>query len=377
MCGPMRIVERYPAAVRAFKGKGAWALLAPVRFLMAGAYGLWLSADRRAREQSSSGHGDRVVSIGNLEAGGGGKTPCVIKLASLIEGRGGRPVVVSRGYRSRAERAGCPVVVPAGAVIDGKAGGGFVAEGDFVRGPDRGAGAAAALGDEVLLFKKRGLPCVVDPVRARGVEVARRLFSPTHILLDDAFQHRYVYRDFDILLLDAERPFDGGRLIPLGTLRERPESVGRAGAVVFTRSRGKRIPPEAERLVRGKPVFHARHRVVDLVGRSGSGLPLSHIEGKEVVLFSGIARPHSFEELAVSAGARPELSMRFADHHLYGSGDVEWMLRQSAGAGALFLTTEKDLVKVSDLFPPDAELLGLRIEMEIGGVEWLLELLSV
>ena len=109
---------------------------------------------------------------------------------------------------------------------------------------------AEALGDEILIYRDRGISVIIDPRRGRGIELARRLFSPSHILLDDAFQNFSVAKDVDILLLDADKPFGGGTLLPLGTLRERPRGARRADIVIFTRAGERRIPEAAQRLRR-------------------------------------------------------------------------------------------------------------------------------
>jgi tetraacyldisaccharide 4'-kinase len=383
----MRIIERYPARYRMLVGRGAWKLLHPVRAIIAGIYRLWLFLPGRVREphhvssfreQLLPPDGrPRVISIGNLEVGGGGKTPCTVRIAEGIAARGGRAVVVARGYHSAAERC-APCVVPAGHDLPEEgAGSGFVLDEALIArfrpapgGPSR---LAAILGDETLLYRERGIPVVIDPVRTRGAELARHLFSPTHILLDDAFQNRSIAKDVEIVLLDAERPFGDGHLLPLGTLREIPEAVGRADVVLFTRSRGEGVPPDAQRFVAGKPVFFARHEACDIVNRRGEIVPLAQLAGRECVLFSGIARPGSFEQTVASFGARPIVAFRFIDHHEYSGTDVKAILR-AGREGTSFVTTEKDWHRALGLFPDGVSLFALRIAMRIDDIDGLLDL---
>ena len=389
MCGPMRIIERYPARFRMLAGMGAWKLVHPVRAILAGIYRIWLSLQARLREthHASSLHEPlppaegrpRVVSIGNLEAGGGGKTPCTVRIAEGIAARGGRAVVVARGYGSVAERH-APCVVPAGHDLSSREDASdFILDEALIarsrRAPGEPPRLAAVLGDETLLYRERGIPVVIDPVRTRGAELAGRLFAPTHILLDDAFQNHSIAKDVEVLLLDAERPFGTGHLLPLGTLRERPETVRRADVILFTRSRGEGIPRDAERFVAGKRVFFARHEASDLMNRRGEIVPLAHLAGRECVLFSGIARPGSFERTVASFGARPIAAFRFIDHHSYTGPDIDAMLRAGAG-GTPFVTTEKDWHKAIDLFPERVDCLALRITMRIEGFDDLLDLVS-
>jgi tetraacyldisaccharide 4'-kinase len=358
----MRIVERYPPGFAFAGGTGAWRALFPLRLALAGLYGALSCAARRAalasgrRPVSTTASGKRpfVVSVGNISAGGGGKTPCVIALAEEIRSRAGTAVVVSRGYGGAMERRGPCVVGGAGASAE----------------------LARTFGDEVALYAARGIPVVTDARRRRGAALAADLFAPTHILLDDAFQHHSLAKDLDILLLDAGRPFEDGMLLPAGRLRELPGAARRAGAVIFTRAREERVPAAAERFVAGKPVFFARHEAAFLKGRGGASEPLSIVSGREVVLFSGIARPDSFEETVVSLGAAPRASFRFEDHHRYAAREIEEIVR-AGSPEALFLTTEKDFVKAGDLFPPGAAVFAIAIEMRISGLERLGALLGL
>jgi len=384
----MKIIERYPARFRMLSGTGAWTLFYPVKLLLAGVYGLWLMAARKRRAgrdgsalrepRSGTGRGPVIISIGNLEAGGGGKTPCTLRIAGGIVERGGFPVVVSRGYRSIAERY-APCVVPAGREPRARGGIDFLTDKALLERLSAASGRyardAEALGDEILLYRERGIPVIIDPRRERGAGLARRLFSPTHILLDDAFQNLSIGKDLEILLLDAEKPFGNGHLLPLGTLRERPSAVRRADVVLFTRTDIERVPPEAESHVTGKRVFFARHEVRDLMNRRRESVPLSYLAGRECILFSGIARPESFEQTVLSLGAQPIAAFRFIDHHGYTSRDVDAILREGAG-DTPFVTTEKDWYKACGVFPEDTNLLALRIEMRIEGFDDLLDLVS-
>jgi tetraacyldisaccharide 4'-kinase len=239
---------------------------------------------------------------------------------------------------------------------------------------DRLAREAEVLGDEVLIYRDRGIPVIIDPRRPRGAALARRLFAPSHILLDDAFQNFSIEKDFDLLLLDAERPFGAGTLLPLGTLREPPGAVRRADAVVFTRSREGRIPAEARRFIEGKPVFFADHAALGFIDRRGEPVPLERLAGRDCLLFSGVARPAPFERTAISLGMLPRAAFRFDDHHRYGRDDVRAMLGE-AGPRTAFVTTEKDRAKAIGLFPAESDVLALRVEMTIDRLDDLLDLL--
>jgi len=384
MYGPMKIVERYGAGYRMLSGRGIWAILYPARLLLAGVYGLCAAVReglRPARERKSIRDAGTkrpaIVSIGNIEAGGGGKTPCAIAVARGIAERGGVPVVVTRGYRGTAQRR-APCVVSASRAKLVASGAGFVTGEDLIGQAGAGHGTLAreaeVLGDEILMYRDRGISVIIDPRRGRGIELARRLFSPSHILLDDAFQNFSVAKDVDILLLDADKPFGGGTLLPLGTLREHPRGTRRADIVIFTRASERRIPKAASDYVEGKRVYFADHEPTGLIDRSGAPIPLGLLDGRECVLFSGIARPASFERTIHALGAKPRTSFRFVDHHRYVRGDVRLMMDEG-GSDPLFITTEKDRAKAIDLFPAGTVVLALRIEMRIDRLNDLLDLL--
>ena len=261
MCGRMRIIELYPAAMRMFRGGGAWELLIPIRLLASIMYGAAVMVRRRIHRNPVRITGDlliggsgrpRVISIGNLVVGGGGKTPCAMALAEIVTERGGSPVVVMRGYRSHvSERHLTPFVVASKQFPKDSLGFNFfqardVPEYTVHRDPDGHITYAAGLiGDEAVLYHGRRIPVVIDGDRVRGAEAAARLFAPTHILIDYGFQNHRICKDVDILLLDARRPFGDGRLLPAGTLRERADAARRADVVIFTRAVDDTVPARA------------------------------------------------------------------------------------------------------------------------------------
>jgi tetraacyldisaccharide 4'-kinase len=377
----MKVYERYPAWMNFYRGGRLSILAHPLRFALSRLYGF--HAAHRPREAGRPvvrASDPCIVSIGNLEWGGGGKTPCAIALCEALTEKGLRPVVVTRGYRSEAERNGPYIVAARGTPVgpDGMRcideeglGGRVIGYGD-----DCGADSLARLiGDEPSLYRAHGIPVVIDRRRARGVEIAARVFEPTHLILDDAFQNRDTPRDVDILLLDQEKPFGTGELMPLGNLRESPQAARRADIVIFTRSVSDHVPPEAAEAMCGKPVFFSNHRPARLITRSGERLSLEHLRGRRVALLSGIARPDAFEGTVLSLGAVPVVSFRFADHHEYRSVDVAWTLDRMERGGTI-VTTEKDMVKVARLFPDDIDLAALGIDMEIRGLDRLLEYIT-
>jgi len=168
-----------------------------------------------------------VISVGNLTVGGTGKTPMVILLAGMLKDRGLRPAVLSRGYGGK-NRADVLVVSDGMRVL---------------AGPDEA-------GDEPVLIARRlgDVPVLAGPKRVITGRHALEHFSVDAILLDDGFQHRYLHRDLDIVLLDSRQPLGNGFLLPRGPLREPPSALARAGVIAFTRSKGGDAEPIDERL---------------------------------------------------------------------------------------------------------------------------------
>jgi tetraacyldisaccharide 4'-kinase len=245
-----------------------------------------------------------VISVGNLSAGGTGKTPFVIALGDLLKARGIRFDVLSRGYRRRTR-------------------------GVLVVEPD---GSAADFGDEPLLIARRlGIPVIVGERRYEAGRVAEQKFQPQLHILDDGFQHRSLFRDFDIVLLTADDFHD--RLLPSGRLREPLSSLERADAVVLP----SRLAAEHPAL-RQKPIWRVER---ELILPTLSPAPIA---------FCGIARPEQFFAQVRAAGITPAAQLSFGDHHAYGRSDVQRLLneRTTLQAGG-FLTTEKDAVNLGAL----------------------------
>ncbi len=332
-------------------GPGFSRLLAPlVPLYLAGYWArrLWL---RLFAPRPRSLPGALVVSVGNLSAGGTGKTPACLAVAAHFSGRGRRVFFLTRGFGRRGGRA--PLLLSRG------------------RGP---LFPARRGGDEpwLLAAKAPGCGVVVDADRLRGGR--RALAEGARVLvLDDGFQQRLrVKRDLDLLLLDSRAPGAGG-LLPVGRLRE-PLSQGLdADALVFTRAAGRREALRALRSLppgfRSKPWFWARSRAESLRPWPGPGRALapSRLKGRKVAALSGLADPAQFEAQLAGLGARVLLSLRFPDHHWFRPSELEQACRRARLAGAEWLvSTEKDAARWEAGFRPalPAYLLSIRLQVE-------------
>lgn len=270
-----------------------------------------------------------VISVGNLTAGGTGKTPIVDRIVRHALQRGERPAVISRGY--------------GGQIRSGVA---IVSRGDGY-GPLL---LAAHCGDEPFLLARRNPQAivVVAPCRREGIEAAIRDEGATLIILDDAFQHLAVQRDLDILLLDARRPLGNGSVLPAGLLREPPSAHARADLCVLTRDEALAAPSPFVLPV----TLRCRHRLApELVALDGAGQTLSAFAGRRGVAFAGIAAPQPFFQALRELGLQLTATIALNDHTGY---DAETLKRLKAAAANadFFVTTEKDGVKLRTLDLP-------------------------
>jgi tetraacyldisaccharide 4'-kinase len=269
----------------------------------------------RARRLSGS-----VVSVGNLSAGGSGKTPFVLLLGELLKARGIEFDVLSRGY-GRTTR-GVLIVDPGGSSRD--------------------------FGDEPLLIaRKLQVPVVVGEDRFKAGGFAEKRFGLRLHLLDDGFQHRSLKRDFDIVMLTP--PDIGDQLIPAGRLREPLGSLRRADAIVLASgASGDSLPLD-----------------VKLVWRVRRGIIPGSVPPRPVV-FCGIARPQSFVLQLRAANIEPVAEAFYHDHHAYTEKDIDELLRlkQRSEAGG-FVTTEKDAVNLGGYLSALHPLSVVPVKMEL------------
>lgn len=289
----------------------------------------------------------RVISVGNITLGGTGKTPAVIQAAQVLQGRGKRVAVISRGYGRRNENE---VLV--------------VSDGRSVKTDTR------LFGDEPVLIASSlpGAAVIVGADRYQAGQAALDQFTPDVLILDDGYQHVRLKRDLNIVLLDADAPFGNGRLFPAGTLREPPQALARADAVLITRA-GKGRDLDAVRRVIARhtaaPVFTASHVPTGLKDiMTGGEEPLASLRGRSLLAFSGIARPQAFFSLLRELGAGVMRELPFPDHYPFRSEDLERVRRTAREEAAdMIITTEKDAVRLRSLDP--SGVWSLRIEQHV------------
>ncbi|MBU1172662.1 MAG: tetraacyldisaccharide 4'-kinase [Proteobacteria bacterium] len=302
-----------------------------------------------------------VISIGNITVGGTGKTPMTIYLARECQKKGFRPLILSRGYKGSASGRG-------GMVSDGK---------EVFMG-------CREAGDEPYMMAHLlpGVPVFVGKDRYETGLKAIKAFSPDLILLDDGFQHRTLYRDLDILLFDASKPFGNGFLLPRGPMREPVAGIGRGHVFVLTRSRGVLDPVghfktclrnmDVSDDILCKPVITSLHSPqLRCVIQAGTGhvLPWNSrtMSPGSVFAFSGIADNGGFRESLVHLGFHVEDYMAFSDHHPYNQEDLDAVAKKAADSGvSVIVTTEKDFSRIQKMirFPLDLLVMGIDIAFD-------------
>lgn len=336
------LVQSYMAYVRGERSSPLWNVLAPAGLATrfgAGLLDFLFRHGLRRRVPSPL----PLISVGNLTYGGTNKTPFVEMLARRMGELGIKAGVVSRGYTGRAfSSAGSQVLV----LRDGE-------------------GNRDVMGDEPILLSRR-LPGVFVAVARRRIDGIRALQAEgvELAIADDAFQHRALDRDVDIVLIDAACPFGSGRLVPAGILREPVSALARARLVVLTKA--SQASPEAlselrglvERFVPPERVFTSHLRIDDWFLWYGAPCPCEPPEkGLRVMAFSAIGNPESFLQSLRDAGLQVVGERRFRDHHRYGKRELRALTRAARAAGAEALAcTEKDLYNLPLGWSPDLPL---------------------
>lgn len=266
-----------------------------------------VAAVRGRRQAGSAQHAAvPVICIGNLTMGGTGKTPAALWVVEALAPR--KAGLLRRGYGAA---AGAP-------------------------GDEESAWLAAALGDGGLVHESPDRVAGAAALVERGAEV---------IVMDDGFQHRRLARDLDVVLVDATRPWGGGGCPPGGLLREGPAALGRAGAVVLTRtdqvqeSLLEGLRSEARRRAPDAVHAEAQHSFAGLRD-AATGTPATAAGLGPVTLVSAIGNPDAFEATARSTGLEVVAHRRFRDHHAYRVTDLDGL------EPGRWVTTAKDAVKL-------------------------------
>lgn len=289
-----------------------------------------------------------VISVGNLTAGGTGKTPLVVWLCRAMRQRRWPCAILTRGYKAqRGELSDEPAVLAA-------------------KCPD--------------------VSIVVNPDRVAGAKQAVREHSAEVLLLDDGFQHRRLGRDVDIVTIDATVPFGYGRMLPAGLLREPITTLRRADAVVITRcdqvseERLAQIEGQVRRINPELILATAIHAPINAATSGGAEIGLEELRGKRAYAFCGLGNPEAFFDTLRHIGCVLAGWRSLDDHCGYTSACLNEIRRQAEEHNVDYIvTTQKDWTKLAQIMPPDngPRMVYLAIEMEfLTGSEQLIDLID-
>ncbi len=285
-----------------------------------------------------------VISIGNLSVGGTGKTPVTIYTAKILQKEGFKVCVLSRGYKRKSEKL---IVTDTPQNV-----------------------SYEEVGDEPYIILRHNIPVAVHKDRYKaGLEALKKL-NPDIFILDDGFQHYQLYRDTDVLVIDATKPFWKDNLLPLGRLREPPGFYIYSDCFVVTRlTLLEETQKEKffEKITEfKKPVFKTTEKIKKLIDTSAKQYPLEILTGKEVIVFSGLGNNQQFFKTVQTLSRKYNFKIKrfidFPDHYDYKDFNPE--------EENIYLTTEKDIIKIKN---KNVFALVYEIEIEDNYLQFLLK----
>jgi tetraacyldisaccharide 4'-kinase len=294
----------------------------------------------------------KVISIGNITTGGSGKTPLVIYLANLLKENGKFVGVLSRGY-GRKSKGYLLVSNGKETLVD-----------------------VDLSGDEIYhTAMECGIPAAVSEKRFEG---AKKFIMKTKIdtlILDDAFQHRWIERDLNILICEQRFLIDKNiinqSLLPAGDMREPLSSIKRADVVVLNRkfSGIKEIPSKFRKYFKDKMVFNAYYKAIGFSDiKTRTNYELEDFHGQQSLVVSGVANPFSFINILKQTRVNTDNKIIFRDHKKYSLKEVQLIRKKFYSTNShSVITTEKDAVKLSRFSKEldDIDIFFLKIELKI------------
>lgn len=273
-----------------------------------------------------------VVSVGNISTGGTGKTPIAEYLLSVCRDLGVRAAYLSRGYGRKSK--------------------------GYLR-VDPQMGNVKMFGDEALQVASKfpTMAIAVCEDRKTGIKRLKEDFRPDIVILDDAFQHRRVKRDLDIVVIDANRLPNYDKVLPAGNLREFKSGLKRADLLVINKiTQEEQIHQIAKRLEPYTPKSIAYCKPCPSGVYKFSGelmIPNKDLAGKSAIVFSGIGNNVFFQQQLKNMEIDILATKKYSDHYPYKKKDISFLIqlyREHKKEGSLLLTTEKDFFRMKDLF---------------------------
>jgi tetraacyldisaccharide 4'-kinase len=281
----------------------------------------------------------KVISVGNITLGGTGKTTLVEYLCAKLSLAGNKIAVLSRGYKRDCRRPG-----------------------------------AQGLGDEPAMLQKN-LPqvsVVVDKNRIKAAQTAIRDYSADTLILDDGLQQWKIFKDLEIVTIDAQNPFGNYRMLPAGFLREPLSALKRADIFVLTQVCPNQdlgdLTAKLKRINSQALVVESKHEPEGFsrLDQADELIDLGFLKGKPVAIFSGIGNPEGFQNCIRGLGIRVVKYFKFADHHDYTQADILRIVKEAKENNLeAIITTQKDAVKIRELEVKGAGILVLKIKLTI------------
>lgn len=282
-------------------------LLAPMGYLYARA------TKRRLEKNEPFRAGLKVVCVGNLAVGGTGKTPVCLALGDFFHKQGQNFFYLNHGYHSKEQN----ILLPKGSIY------------------------REGLSDEAFILASKA-PTVIAKNRKEGALLAQKSGAKL-LIMDDGFQNPSLYKDFSFLVVDGEKGFGNGRVLPAGPLREPVrEGIQRAQAVILIGQDKTGVLPFLENMEKKRgqklPVLKAEIRPDEILIRE--------LKGKPLLAFCGIGRPEKFYNMLKKEELTVSKTISFPDHHLYKEKELSNLLSLAKQEGLILVTTRKDTVKL-------------------------------
>jgi tetraacyldisaccharide 4'-kinase len=299
-----------------------------------------------------------VISIGNIITGGTGKTPLTMLCVDLLKDRYKKIVVVSRGYGRKSK--GLQIVSDGlGNIISAELG-----------------------GDEpvMIAMSHSTVPVIVSESRKEGITLAIDEYNADLIVLDDAFQHRKVFRNCDLLLIPGNRRLKTEQLLPLGNLREKLENLRRASIILINTSQGPLNEADMEFLDQNYngPVVECAFKPEFLVNsRLEKCGDTSDLREKSAYVFCAIAGPDKFVKALTSLGVKIQKVRKYPDHYFYTSSDFESIKQEYQALKCDYLvTTEKDMVKIDSKIFKNIDLIAVGLKGTVNNAKSFVDKLN-
>jgi len=300
-----------------------------------------------------------VISIGNISTGGTGKTPLTIHIAKYLLDRNVIVGIISRGYKRKSKE----III--------------VSDGENINRNVWESGDELIMISEELINKYKNKFCIAAGAdRIEAGELLINKFNPDIIILDDGFQHRRINRDLDIVIIDAAdylvNAINNIFTLPSGNLRESFANTGRADLIVQN-NKADSTDELSFLSYKNSSILQMRYKTEYFIDNKNSILEKTENSVKKAIVFSGIANDDSFLKMIKEEGIEIISNKKFSDHYEYKDEDIEYLSSQIK-AGMIFITTEKDFVKVKQFsdFINKYPVYFLKIKIEISKNENLL-----